>query len=419
MMISKITGFGFIKEKLIITSSEIGFLVFGKENKYYSSGYITSYKLTGVVGTFYNNINKQSSKLIVNDFIIHKNTMYVIVANFGLKILSITHVEGSNLTNENIADIKELYKYQNYFLFLNSYVYNPSFEKLDFFFNYFTQSSFVEISINNNGNNSRESGDSLGIKDFFVELLINNEYSPVINKVFYSTENMFSKAKILADKYFSFFFNIKGNKFYVIKKGLLNSLSHQEYILPLSQNLFTSISKSDNGNGHPIQIVDKNINQLGIVIISGDKYQILSEFRLIDDKLICKFLKEGNYTFIFNKESEFCSNSLGKGYSKCLLSYVNNIIVVVKVSPYLETLKIILIVLVVIILLYILISLLSFVKCFRTCYNKEIIQTNVPILIMISNNPTKVIIPSENLKTENHSEVNGMEMSLSARIHHQ
>ncbi len=206
------------------------------------------------------------------DFIINENTLYVIEEKIGLIIFSIKN--GTILKKINIS----------------------SAINIDKFINPFTGKSFIGIYLNN----SR-------YDEFFIELLIENENMPIINKILlYRDNNHYNFSNYLTfDGLFTYFLDNANNNLIIIRRGLISNISFYSYIIPINNNNITNLSNY-------IISLYRKINTYNFlpVLISKNNNLVFTYSNFIFKKnlLNCFFYEKGYYSISVNYLSETCSN---------------------------------------------------------------------------------------------------------------
>ena len=154
--------------------------------------------------------------LQVKDFVILEQTMYVLAKGFGLKILNIIALkEGSDIstktmTGAQLADSNFLLKIPQCFQFANEFMH-PHLKKIDYKFNYLTNRGFVGMLVDSD----------ILVPEFFIELVVIDEFNPVINKIFYSPQPILADT-FVTDDHFSYIMDKKQLSMIVIRRCLLS-----------------------------------------------------------------------------------------------------------------------------------------------------------------------------------------------------
>ena len=218
------------------------------------------------------------------DFVINENTLYVIEEKIGLIIFNLK--DGIFLKKISI----------------------PSVINIDKFINPFTGKLFIGIYLNNTI-----------YDEFFIELLIENETKPIINKILIYRDNKhynFSNY-ITFDGFFTYFLDNVNNNLIIIRRGLISNISFYSYIIPINNSL-TNLSNCI------ISFYRKKYTyNLLPVIISQNNNLIFtySNFNFKKNLINCFFYEKGFYSITVNYLSETCSN-LNKNNDFCLITSV-------------------------------------------------------------------------------------------------
>ena len=367
-----ITGIGILTKgiedqqlinELIITSLDKGIALVKNDYK------TNKWELTGVVTTYTNNKESKIINLSVHDFIINESTLYIIIPNFGLKIFNTANnVDNSMIKHENMVNndntdnndnteiIENLINNNNItncFSELKFYIYHPNFKKIDNYYNYLTGNKFVGISIETD----------VTYSEFFIELVINNEISPLINKIFYSPFLIDSDFFVTGDD-FSYIFNRDKNNLIIFRRGLINPINEMTYVV----NIGSSLRSSKDNPSQISLLYDSTYNKMGISLLAANNFLIsINDFVFKDEQLSCSFNEPGNYLLEFFSQSEKCEGLESDQPPYCYITIKSSLLVVEKVTPYLKTLKIILGVMAGFIVIIIIVVVVSFakVKCTR------------------------------------------------------
>lgn len=150
----------------------------------------SDYKVTYELKKFICQQNNTEMDLNVKDIQEIDNSIYVLIANFGLKIL-------------NVQDLNNI-KFEP-FEFIHPYI-----EKIEIHLNPNFKNYFLGVLISNR---FFISGD-----EFFIEFTLEDEFSPKINRI-YLSDKVISVTNILNDDYFTYIFEKNSNKFLVISRS--------------------------------------------------------------------------------------------------------------------------------------------------------------------------------------------------------
>jgi len=148
------------------------------------------YKITYELKKFLCQQNNTEMDLNVKDIQETDNSIYVLIANFGLKIL-------------NVQDLNNI-KFEP-FEFIHPYI-----EKIEIHLNPNIKNYFLGVLISNR---FLISGD-----EFFIEFSLEDEFNPKINRI-YLSDKVISVTNILNDDYFTYIFEKNSNKFLVISRS--------------------------------------------------------------------------------------------------------------------------------------------------------------------------------------------------------
>ena len=238
------------------------------------------------------NINFTYEYLIEDftQFEIFSYTLYALEYNTSLIIFSLS--DGSIINRISLSGMIAIDKFKNVF------------------------NNFVFLGIFLNNSNSDE---------FFIELFINNETYPTINKVlcykfmdvhYNFTDNYY----ITIDNYFTYFLDINNNNIIAIRRGLINSIDFISFIFPIEN----------------INLINKN----SIIVAYQNESSFLSNFGVYNkiNKTFILFdrikyyntsfnyslnLNKGYYTILLNHSSEVCPGYNNSKYLCNIISFYN------------------------------------------------------------------------------------------------
>ena len=238
------------------------------------------------------NINFTYEYLIEDftQFEIFSYTLYALEYNTSLIIFSLS--DGSIMNRISLSGMIAIDKFKNVF------------------------NNFVFLGIFLNNSNSDE---------FFIELFINNETYPTINKVlcykfmdvhYNFTDNYY----ITIDNYFTYFLDINNNNIIAIRRGLINSIDFISFIFPIEN--FNLINKNS--------IIVAYQNESSFLSNFG-VYNKLNKTFILFDKI--KYyntsfnyslnLNKGYYTILLNHSSEVCPGYNNSKYLCNIISFYN------------------------------------------------------------------------------------------------
>lgn len=238
------------------------------------------------------NINFTYEYLIEDftQFEIFSYTLYALEYNTSLIIFSLS--DGSIINRISLSGMIAIDKFKNVF------------------------NNFVFLGIFLNNSNSDE---------FFIELFINNETYPTINKVlcykfmdvhYNFTDNYY----ITIDNYFTYFLDINNNNIIAIRRGLINSIDFISFIFPIEN--FNLINKNS--------IIVAYQNESSFLSNFGVYNKIKKTFILFDRIKYYNTsfnyslnLNKGYYTILLNHSSEVCPGYNNSKYLCNIISFYN------------------------------------------------------------------------------------------------
>lgn len=223
------------------------------------------------------------------DFVLNLNTIYIV----------------NKYTSLEIFDLKNLTVHSTYPL--------NTIKGIDHFDS--GNGYYIGLSFDNNP-------DSLSY-EFFIELFVNDEYNPEINKVFTS------KSKVRYDKYhtkpleYSIIFDKINKKYIIFYRGLPYDINIPTYQIPI-QDLDITDSSYEIDLSYKINLKDKRIINEGFGFIYKNKIYYLSNINFTTSRFTLSLIKEGEYIIrltssikcLENKsERRVCLTQLKKIYS--------------------------------------------------------------------------------------------------------
>ena len=227
--------------------------------------------------------------------------------------------------------------------------------------NPFNNYLFLGIFLNNSTND-----------EFFIELLIINEFNPIINKILtYKDNKHFRITNYLTfDSYFSYFLDNANNKIIIIRRGLINEINFISYIFPVN----------DISNLLPYYLIpsvnNKNNSYLNLAIKQDKAYYNLNILFENKNYLYFNFFKSGHFTIIINHLSDSCSLINNDEINLCNITEVFHF----KIFGKKNKKQIIEIVVICVVVFCLLISFILFDILYRRHKNKDLglnIKSNV------------------------------------------
>ena len=236
------------------------------------------------------NLDQNTSKKDFLSFVINEKTIYAIVKNFGLVIYD-------KSDNYNVLET----------------LLHQEMKTIEFFVHPFTGNRFVSILFNQDPYSSG--------KEFYMELFINNEFEPKINKVLSSDKGVTISSMLYLDFYFVFFYDSTNNKFYSIRRGILNTVPNLLYSFSLETNDIPSLI-----NAEMVPFYNTSSAKVQPALKAGGKLLVIKNIIFRHQKLNCTFNKKGEYTIIFDRVTDSCgsANSNDDRTSICHKGYTLN-----------------------------------------------------------------------------------------------
>ena len=214
-----------------------------------------------------------TNDLIKNDlikFVVLEQTIYAIEKDVGLVVFDLNY--------GGIVKIIEI----------------PYAIDLDLFKNPFNGFLFIGIYLNSQ------------YDDFFIELFINNEKNPSLNKVLaynYLNQTTYSNFHykfshyITFDAHFTYFLDIANNNLISIKRGLINEIDFISFVIPLNSSF------EEDSMIYPY----RSSNYFEFGLYSKNKYIMFDTFTYRKNQLFCNFNdKKIYYSLLFSHKTDQC-----------------------------------------------------------------------------------------------------------------
>lgn len=256
-----------------------------------------------------------------------KTTIYIACRNYGIVLLI------KNKDNESFQyDFSRKYLYQL-----------PYINSLDLVFNPITFIPFI-------GASSKEKG------EFFIELILEYEEHPKINKVFRLIDPRFDKIQTFTieliynnvktvDQYFTYLYNEYNGSLIVIRRGLINIVPYKTVVIStksLTDNIkYLKFEKEDaqlKYDMSPKSILfsiynnSTGLNNLGILydkslVNQTNNLILFNDYSPKNDHLICNFTHPGKYHILLIKNGEACETSINLNYAYTYCTFLQKVIV--------------------------------------------------------------------------------------------
>ncbi len=236
-----------------------------------------SYKISYELKKFKCEKTNTELDLNVKDIQEVDNSIYVLIAGFGLKIL-------------NVKDLNNI-KFEK-FEFRHPYI-----EKMEIHSNPNYEIYFLGVLISNR---LFTSGD-----EFFLEFSLKNEFEPELNRI-YLSDKVISVTNILNDDYFTYIFEKNSNKFLVISRSSTANEYNSIFEIHSEQLVGTSIVSA------PFIFTDefKLFRHIGILTTVNFVYSRSVE--LSSSEITFYFWEAGEYEVILYTYSDYCGESIEK-----------------------------------------------------------------------------------------------------------
>ena len=219
------------------------------------------------------NLDQNAIKKEYLSFVINEKTIYAIVKNFGLVIYD-------KSDNYNVLET----------------LLHQEMKKIEYFVHPFTGNRFVSILFNQDPYNTG--------KEFYMELFINNEVEPKINKVLSSDKGVTISSMLYLDYYFVFFYDSTNNKFYSIRRGILNTVPNLLFTFSLDTQEIPSLI-----NAEMVPFYNTSSAKIQPALKASGRLLIVKNILFKQQKLNCSFNKKGEYIIIFDRVTDSCGSA--------------------------------------------------------------------------------------------------------------
>lgn len=228
----------------------------------------------------------------VVDISVNQNTLYVLIRKYGIKIFNLSNYGFTEyeFLQDNLASIE--------------LVVNP-----------ILNTKYITTTI------SEDFYDN----EYMIELQIDNEWDPQINKIYLSNYEISSSNYNSIDLFLGAIYNKYDNNLLLFRRGMINNIPSQLFKINLTKDV--NISPLNNKNVYISSFYnsDSELNELAIIDVDANKVYLIDSIELPKEKLICKFKKEGNYNITLQKYSEACSDSLIFNYAYSFCNFAINL----------------------------------------------------------------------------------------------
>jgi hypothetical protein len=185
------------------------------------------------------------------------------------------------------------------------YLQIPNISYMDLIVNPITETKYLGALITQSNN------------EFFVEINVDSEDSPKLNKLFAHNKLITNPQFVTNDSYFSYIMNQADNTILIIRRGMLNPIPAMSYTLKI--NFASNLS---NFKLISLYNFETKQNYLAFLSQEGNGNLIFSpQIIFPDDSMQCTFMRGGNFTIVLQKYSEACEDSLkfSTAYAFCKL----------------------------------------------------------------------------------------------------
>jgi hypothetical protein len=220
-----------------------------------------------------------NNKLVyLNGFSINELTVYAIFSGYGMAIL----------------DPNREYEINDW------YFEHPYLISVDFINNPYLGNKYVGLAIKNQNQ----------ITEFFIELLVDNEFHPFLNKVYVSNEIISADNTPMVDLFYTYIFNKVNRQLIMIRRGLINAVSRESIVINVDSIMTLGIIYIN----PIISLYDVNRNKLIPAIPFKDQFYLFNDLTDVPNTLSCEFQRSGNYSVNYMSRTELCQPSISSKY---------------------------------------------------------------------------------------------------------
>jgi hypothetical protein len=180
------------------------------------------------------------------------------------------------------------------------YFRHPYLLSIDFINNPYLGNKYVGLAVKNLNQ----------ITEFFIELLVDNEFKPFLNKVYVSNEIIVVDNFLMTDLFYTYFFNKVNRQLIVIRRGLINAVPRETLVIPLDYYVTLGALY----NNPMVSLYNSNTNKVVPAITFSNSFYIVKDILDAGTSIDCFFKKSGNYSIGYQLRTELCKPSISSEY---------------------------------------------------------------------------------------------------------
>mmetsp|Transcript_17897 Transcript_17897/g.18556 ORF Transcript_17897/g.18556 Transcript_17897/m.18556 type:complete len:371 (-) Transcript_17897:32-1144(-) len=241
----------------------------------------------------YRNIDKFTTNngfirvLNITNMLVLQETIYILADNYGIKIVDVYT-----------------------FGFVKYDFVHKNLKNFDLVVNPLLNTKYVGITL----------GEEAEQDEFLIELNVDQERYPLINKIFISNVNVSTQLSIVNDLFLHIFYNNQDNSLIIIRRGLLNEIPHLTYKYKLEGNV--TVGNFSNLVVQSLYNPSSELNEFFLIDNENKKAYVFANFAYDADTMECKFKDQGNYNVTLEKFGEACEDSLKHSYAYSYCDYI-------------------------------------------------------------------------------------------------
>jgi hypothetical protein len=148
------------------------------------------------------------------------------------------------------------------------------------------------------------------ITEFFIELLVDNEFHPFLNKVYVSNEIISNDNALMVDLFYTYLFNKVNRQLIIIRRGLINAVSRETVVINIERIMSLGIIYDN----PMVSLYDTDKAKLVPAIPFTEMFYIMNDLVDNPNTLVCSFQKSGNYSISYTSRTELCQPSIASKY---------------------------------------------------------------------------------------------------------
>lgn len=213
-----------------------------------------------------------------------ENSIYILIENYGLKILNVTNPENASFTSFSF--------------------FHPFIKKLEIHRNRHVSYFFLGLIVSDRGFTSGN--------EFFFELSLQDEFNPTLYKA-YLSDKYFQVKTILNDDKYTYLYEHNSNYILVICRSITNSPYNAVFKVHVEH------LKNRDIVGMPVMFTDSTLSSRHLGFNTKDKFVYSRDVELTSAEIFTKFHREGMYTIKLHTFTDSCQKA--DGICKVTLQY--------------------------------------------------------------------------------------------------